>query len=246
MILDRIITLFKRRRMASKLGVHFDRSASFELPDSILLNGNKHILKLPNENGVKIAFIDLLLDDCYGCHNLKQRGTRIKTVLDIGGNVGLFGLAARNVFPGATIHAYEPNQKLEKYLVAQAKSASFEYFMEAIGLEDGMISLEHGDDAVQTRSKQDDTGNVPQIAFSKAIERLGGEVDLLKLDCEGGEWEMFEDKKSWQHIKNLSMEYHLFEPGQNEQKVKSIIESLGFRITSFVPIENFGLLTAKR
>jgi|APSaa5957512535_1039671.scaffolds.fasta_scaffold133503_2 FkbM family methyltransferase len=246
MSLNRIFSLIKRNVVASQLGVRFGRSASFRLPKSILLHGRRHILKLPDENGVKVAFIDLLLDDCYGCHALKRSSAQIKTVLDIGGNVGLFCLAARNVFPDAIIHTYEPNRQLEEYLANQAESADFNYFMEAVGFDDGMISLDLNEDSVQTRSKQNDDGNIPQIAFRKAIERLGGKVDFLKMDCEGGEWEMFEDKKSWQQIKHLSMEYHLFKPDQNEQRVKATIENLGFTITSFIPIGNFGLLTAKR
>jgi len=246
MIFSRLALLLKRRKAAAALKVKFDRSASFSLPDSIWLNGQMHPLSFPEENGVKVAFIDLLLDDCYGCHALKKRNKKIETVLDIGGNVGLFGLAARNAFPSATIHSYEPNSQLEQYLAIQAQSADFKYFMEAVGSENGMISLDVNEDSVQSRSRIDASGNTPQIAFSKAIERLGGEVDFLKMDCEGAEWDIFKDRESWKKVKNLAMEYHLFNKDQTEQRVKSVIDKLGFTITSFVSIENYGLLIAKR
>ena len=246
MIIDRLTTLIKRRRVASKLKVDFKRSASFRLPKIIIINDGLCALNLPDENGVKVAFVDLLLDDCYGCRNLRRSRVNVNTILDIGANVGLFGLAARNVFPNAIIHSYEPNHQLEQYLSVQAQSAGFDYYMEAVGLEDGMISLELNEDSVQTRSKQDVSGSVTQLAFRKAIERLGGKVDLLKMDCEGAEWEIFKDKESWKKISNLSMEYHLFGSGQTEQRVRAIIEDLGFTITSFVPIEGYGLLTANR
>lgn len=246
MIIDRIATLLKRRKAAAGFNVRFDRSASFRLPYAIRLAGQTRKLKLPDENGVKVAFIDLLLDDCYGCRALKKRGEKIETVLDIGGNVGLFGIAARNAFPRATIHSYEPNRQLEPYLSVQAKVARFDYFMEAVGLKEDMISLDLNEDSVQTRSKQDGSGNIPQIAFAKAIERLGGMVDLLKMDCEGAEWEIFKDQDSWKMINNLSMEYHLFESEQTQQRVKETIISLGFTIKSFVQMGNCGLLTAIR
>jgi len=202
MIFDRITTLRNRRKIASRLGIRFDRSAYFQVPSSICLNDRIQELNLPDEHGVKVAFIDLLLDDCYGCQTLKESGAQIKTVLDIGGNVGLFGLAVRNFFPDAKIHSYEPNRQLEKYLSVQAQSAGFDYFMEAVGLEDDMVSLEVNQDSVQTRSKQDCEGNIPQIAFSKAIERLGGKVDFLKIDCEGAEWEIFKDTESYSSYEN--------------------------------------------
>jgi len=226
--------------------VRFDRSAAFRLPDTIWLNGRTESLSLPDENGIKVAFIDLLLDDCYGCHVLRKRGEKVETVLDIGGNVGLFGIAARNAFPEATIHSYEPNKGLESYLTVQAEAAGFDYFMEAVGLEDGMISLDLNEDSVQTRSKLDSDGAIPQIAFSRAIERIGGRVDLLKMDCEGAEWEIFKDEESWKKVNNLSMEYHLFEAGHTELAVRQTIENLGFTISSFVHIDNFGLVRARR
>lgn len=227
--------------------MRFDRSATFCLPDGIWLNGRTERLNLPDENGIRVAFIDLLLDDCYGCHVLRKRGEKIETVLDIGGNVGLFGIAARNAFPRATIHSYEPNGHLESYLAVQAEAAGFNYFMEAVGLKDGVISLELDEDSVQTRSKQDGGGTIPQIAFAKAIERMGGAVDLLKMDCEGAEWEIFNDKKSWECVKNISMEYHLFDESlHSHEEARSILKGLGFTITRFNPIANFGLLNATR
>lgn len=245
-VVKRIDTLLKRRKAAAELGVRFQRCASFRLPHVIKVNGRLQRLSLPEENGIKVAFIELLLDDCYGCGTLERRGDRIQTVLDIGGNVGLFGLAARNAFPGATIHCYEPNKLLEPYLSVQAVAAEFTVFMEAVGRERGMIDLDRNEDSVQTRSRSNAQGDIPQIAFREAIERLGGEVDLLKMDCEGQEWELFKDKESWRHIRHLTMEYHLFTPGNTEQEVKDNLTRLGFRITYFDRVINFGLVMATR
>src|SRR5262249_39690436 len=154
-----------------------------------------------------VAFLDILLDDCYG---LGMIGGRVATVLDIGAHVGLFGIAARNAFPRAVIHAYEPNPLVEPYLKAQAQAADFQYFMCAAGLEDGTFSLDVHEDSVRTRSRSDPAGSVPQVPFQEMLARLGGEADLLKLDCEGAEWLLFEDRPTWQHVRNLSMEYHLW------------------------------------
>ena len=246
-VIDRVYTLFRRRRAAAKLGISFERSATFSLPERINLNGENKRLKLPDENGVKVAFVDLLLDDCYGCKVLRKQGESVETILDIGGNVGLFGIAARNVFPDAVIHSYEPNKQLEPYLAEQAEVAGFDYFMEAVGLDKGMISLDiNEEESVHTRSCEDESGSVPQISFREAIERMGGKVDFLKMDCEGAEWGIFEDKESWKYIKYLAMEYHLFEVGHNEMRVKAVIEGLGFTVTSFSPVKNYGLLIAKK
>lgn len=246
MTTNRLFTLLKRKRVAGRLGIAFDRSASFRLPKSVSLNGTPQAIHLPEEIGVKVAFIELLLDDCYGCHQLQKSGETIKTVLDIGANVGLFGLAARCAFPDATIHSYEPNAMLAPYLVVQASVAKFEYFLEAVGSEGGTVSLAMNADSVLTRAVEAASGDVPRTAFREAIRRMGGEVDFLKMDCEGAEWDIFNDRESWRQVKHLAMEYHLFENKQTEQRVKACVEGLGFHILKFQPAGNSGLLTAMR
>ncbi|OGR53029.1 MAG: hypothetical protein A2049_04720 [Elusimicrobia bacterium GWA2_62_23] len=242
MLLRRLITLIKRNRAAAGLGVKFGRSASFSLPDKIMLGGKMYSLALPEENGVKVAFIDLLLDDCYGCRDVRAP---VKTVLDVGANVGLFGLAARAAFPNAIIHCYEPNPNLGAYLESQSVPGRYEYFLEAVGLERGRVSLEYNVDSVQTRSTPNVYGEVNQAAFRDVISRLGGHVDMLKLDCEGAEWDLFRDAESWKNISRVSMEYHL--QGQHTiAEVIGAIESLGLRINRHVPSDGFGLILASR
>lgn len=241
MFIHRLLQLYRRRRAARRFGFAFNRCADFQLPDHITINDDHHRLYLPNENGVKVAVIDLLLDDCYRCKELVKSAQPVNTVLDIGANVGLFGIAARNAFPAAQIHAYEPNPNLEQYLSVQAKSADFSYFMEAVGLECGRVSLDFHTDSVQTRSTIDIDGKIPQIAFREAIGRLGGSVDLVKMDCEGAEWDIFKDKDSWKLVRNLSIEYHLW-PDHSHNEVLDVVRSLGFRVREYTPIDNFGLL----
>ncbi|MEW6491143.1 MAG: FkbM family methyltransferase [Cyanobacteriota bacterium] len=227
---------------AKRLGIQFQRAATFKIPNSIVINGDRKLLSLPDEEGIKVAFVEIFLDDCYG---LKQLPPSIHKILDIGANVGLFSVAARHQFPQALIHAYEPNPHLENYLQLQAHTVGFDYFMEAVGLSEGKVSLEFNQDSVLTRSRVEESGEIPQVAFSKAIERLGGAVDLAKIDCEGAEWLLFQNPEAWQSIQNLSMEYHLFQ-GQKHDQVRQIIQNLGFQVKQQIPIENYGLLLAFR
>jgi len=241
-LIRRLMRLLKRRKSAARLGISFDRCATFHLPDQIVINGTRHRLSLPNENGVWVAFIELLLDDCYGCRQISQP---VKTVLDIGANVGLFGITAREAFPDAVIHVYEPNLHLEPYLKEQAKAGGFEYFMEAVGLDNGKVSLDYNEDSVQTRSVIDQAGNITQIAFREAINRIGNSVDFVKMDCEGAEWQLFQDVESWDHVRHLSMEYHL-RFGHTEKEALDKMRELGFRIVSHTPASGFGLIIASR
>ncbi|MCL1468538.1 FkbM family methyltransferase [Argonema galeatum] len=242
MILQRVFQLLSRKNRAIRLGIEFPSAGRFKLPDTLLVNGSQKSVILPEETGVKVAFIDVILDDCYGLKNLSKP---IHKVLDIGAHVGLFSLAARNMFPQAIIHAYEPNKYLEKYLKNQADAAGFEYFMEAVGLEAGKVTLDLHEDSVQTRSKVDELGDIPQVAFRQAIDRLGGSIDIVKLDCEGAEWQIFQDRDAWQSVQNLSMEYHLW-PDRTHDQVREVVQNLGFKIKKQIPITDYGLLLASR
>ena len=241
-MLDRLTNVVTNRLRALKMGVFLGRCEGFQMPTSLVLNGKRHLLSLPKEHGVRIAFMELLLTDVY---QLEQVSRPVRTVLDIGANVGLFCLAARHVFPEATIHAYEPNPHLEAFLKVQAETASCRYFMEAVAAEDGKVNLTLEEDSVLTRSERSDAGDIPAVAFRKVIERIGGSVDLLKLDCEGAEWELFEDEDAWENIRNVSMEYHLW-PNHTHEEARSVVQKLGFKVQTQRPADGFGLLRATR
>lgn len=246
MSLTRLVSFGKRRLAARRLNVPFTRAASFALPASVRLDGRDAPIRLPDEHGVRMAFVELLLDDCYGLQRLVRRRENVATILDIGANVGLFGLAARVAFPQAAIHCYEPNAALEPYLAHQAKIARCDYFLEAVGREAGCVSLDVNiAESVHTSSRADSNGVIPQVALRTALDRIGGSADLVKMDCEGAEWEMLEDVAAWRNVRFLSLEYHL-NSGDSHDKIVGALAKLGFRIERQTPVTGYGLVLARR
>ena len=241
----RVQLLYRRRLRAQGIGFRFERASAFHTPQSISIDGKPTALHLPAEHGVKIAFVELLLDDCYRLRWLHSQGETTQRILDIGANVGLFCLAARIEFPNATIHAYEPNRALEPYLNHQGEAADARVFFEAVGRDDGKIRLvvldEH--ESVHTASQRDETGSIPQVSLRKAIERIGGSVDLLKIDCEGAEWDMLEDIEPWRRVRHVTMEYHL-RHGLDHGSVQTALRRCGFIIKHQVRADTFGLVFA--
>src|SRR5438552_4296179 len=74
-------------------------------------------------------------------------------------------------------------------------------------------------------------GEVKVTAISDAICRIAkdGFVDLLKLDCEGGEWNIVEDTEAMKRIAKVTMEYHL--TGSKAVKdLLAILRNIGFHI----------------
>lgn len=243
MFFAKIIRLLQRQSRARKLGIKFNRVANFNLPDNLIVLGKRHNVNLPSEKGMDGEFIEVLLDDCYGVEQLSES---LITIIDIGGNVGLFPIAARNRFPQAVIHAYEPNPNLEIYLKHQSQIANFKYFMEAVGVEDGKVTLDIREVSGKSRSHISESGDIPMISLKRAIERIGGSVDLAKVDCEGAEWLLFEDRDTWQLVQNLSLEYHLWS-GHTHAETRQVIENLGFRVRKQIPIDQwYGTILASR
>jgi FkbM family methyltransferase len=243
--IDRVRLLWGRRRTARRYGVRFQRAATFRVPQSISLDGRELRLAVPDEYCQRLAFIEVLLDDSYRLRDLAKRA-RIETIMDVGANVGLFGLAARAAFPTARIHAYEPNPALAAELAHQAKLADVQYFLEAIGRNSGSASLDvDPQHSVLTITRPDQSGPIPQTAFSVALQRLGGHADLVKLDCEGTEWELLEDRESWSAVDWVTMEYHL-RPDEDHDAIVRALDRVGFETRYRRPFRNIGLLVASR
>lgn len=55
-------------------------------------------------------------------------------------------------------------------------------------------------------------------------------MDLVKLDCEGAEWSILQDRGAWENVGHLTMEYHLFERQQTHEEIARMVEAAGFTI----------------
>lgn len=230
-----------RRARAKELGFSFLRSPSFRTPESILMKGTRVRLLFPEEKGIKFSFVDIFLDDVYG---LRNAASDYVSILDVGANVGFFALYARIRFPNSVIHSYEPNAQLVPFLNHQASLAKARVFFEAVGEKNGTINLIHGSESVLTRSVLDNEGVIPQVAFSEAVKRIGGKVDLVKLDCEGAEWSILKDRRAWENVGHLTMEYHLFEQQQTHDEIGRLIDAAGFKIDFQKKESNGGFMYA--
>jgi FkbM family methyltransferase len=239
----KLLILNRRKQAARRLGFDFRRAAGFELPAEIRVGSGTVRLNLPQDEGTRTAFVDVLLDDCY---RLRTFPKNIKTVLDVGAHAGLFSLAARLNFPDAKIHAYEPNPQLLPLLAHQAQVGKFSFFGEAVGLVEGRMSLDSGADSVQTRAHRSEKGDIRCASFAAATAKLGPTIDLVKMDCEGGEWEILKDDATWKNVQNLTMEYHLW-AGYTLEELKTRITKLGFTVRHcHLAGDDFGLLQAAR
>lgn len=199
-------------------------------------------LHLPADTGTRGTFIDILLDEVYGLHRLPRS---VSTVMDIGCHAGLFAANARLTWPDAVIHGYEPNPQMGPYWKRQADSFGYTVYPEAVGMVPGFVSIHESSDSVHARSETVASSNIPQVSFGEAVHRIGGRGDLVKLDCEGAEWDILRDDASWKRVRFLTMEFHLW-AGYTLEALKERLHAMNWKINGcFYQGSDFGILRAE-
>lgn len=243
-MLKRIINNFNIRRRARKLKVRFTFLRTFSLPNSIFINGDWANITYPSERGMWSAFVEIFLVDGYCFETLSAK--KIRTIVDVGANVGFFSMAARNFFPDASITAFEPNKDLEKYLRQNLGALNVDIHIQAVGRINTRVSLHlQGNDSIMTSVVEDSHSDIEQVAFDDIANKLNPTIDLLKLDCEGSEWEILKDVQSMQKVRFLVMEYHLHSrPGSTIDDMKQLLDDCGFNIHTLREDIGFGFIMA--
>lgn len=210
-LISRIKNLVRARQNAKLFGLKYNRARDFALPSEMYIAGRKHEVRHLNTHGTRADFFVCLIYDDYRLRELSRRG--LKSIVDIGANQGFFTLAARAHNHRAEIHCYEPNRRLADILNHNCAVSRTAVFYEAVGKSQGICRLSFSEESNQTTSEtidDEDKNSIPQVPLSKVVERAGGAVSLLKLDCEGAEWDILKSD-AMQSVQALTMEYHLTE-----------------------------------
>lgn len=201
----------------------------FRIPVTIRVAGKTVKLEFPTDENAEADFIACFLRNSYG---LRRQLGEILSILDVGANVGFFSLAARTYYRDATIHAYEPNPRVVPSLRANTEDFNISVFSEALGDQEGWVTiLDEGpsDQAKTCKAGASTAGAIRQISLATAIQRIGGSVDLLKLDCEGAEWEILRSRGCWQAVRHIRMEIHFF-GGETLHEAKAALDGAGFSV----------------
>ncbi len=223
------------------------------LPQLKLRNG---ILLQHRENDDAWAlFMEIFLDRCYTKPDfyVPRAGDR---VLDIGANIGFFALYLQSVAPGIRVHCFEPSSTNRRQLETNLKSNGLQDRVSvhpfAILNRDGTETLAQGAQAGDTsffkQGEAASTETVRCVRLDQAIDLCGGEVDLMKLDVEGAEVEIFEGASDsvWPRIRRIAMEYHEeIRPGSRDRIVALLKSKYRFvRSRSTTPTGALGIIEA--
>ena len=131
-------------------------------------------------------------------------------IIDCGANIGLSVIYLKQLFPAATILAFEPddhNFSLLSRNVSSFKFDNVELKNEAVWNENTTITFTNEG---SMSSKVDQKANAgKKIKASRLKDFLNKKVDFLKIDIEGAEYAVIKDVQEMLfNVQNLFLEYH--------------------------------------
>jgi FkbM family methyltransferase len=207
----------------------------------------------PNVPGARVPVYEIFAEDTYRMDwflgTLRDRPIQ---VIDIGGHVGTFACRLAQLHPGATIRTFEPSPTTARYLRRNVEqnglSGRVTVFERALAaargfaeLEDngggsglnGLVSAGHAS-AVGTSTR------VETVAFDEVVADGAAPVDLLKIDCEGGEYDLVygSSPASWASVQRVVLEYHEV-PGQTWPKLRDWFAGVGLNVVRHLPSSEY-------
>ena len=108
----------------------------------------------------------LFQDDPYQLRLMPQG---VQTVMDIGGNIGLFSILARHFLPESTIHCYEPNPALQTCLKSNTSKLNISVFSEGVGGQSGKASMDCGGQTLEGATVANESGGITITSIAEAI-----------------------------------------------------------------------------
>ncbi len=170
-------------------------------------------------------------------------------IIDIGGNIGVFSLFALSTIPGSMVYTFEPEPQnficLERNIAINAMTGRCITTNKAICGTRGERSLfltaaNSGTNSMFTTSASASKIEVSCITLEDIF--TGFKIpacDLLKIDCEGAEYEilMQTPKHVFQKIKRIILEWHEV-PGFTADGLQSFLENVGYGVTLNHPVAN--------
>jgi FkbM family methyltransferase len=201
----KIYTLIKAIFTIKNIGAYYKDFKGKSNGEYTLNLYNQLKITLRANTSDRLIFNDIFLRNEYDLTLVKKDGI----IIDVGSHIGLAAI----YFSKKTnnIECFEPSKENFKLLKKNIEQNKLKIKLNnlAVSNKNGQIDLYSGNsfDTISTSSKTGDHYKVNTID-AKQITKKYEEIDLLKIDCEGEEFNII-PRLELNKINNIVMEYHL-------------------------------------
>lgn len=168
-------------------------------------------------------------------------------VVDLGANIGLFGVLMLALFPGARVTAFEPdrsNAEIHRRAIVENDAEETWLLVEAAAASRaGRLPFRSGEYSRSRIEEEDANDEVDAVDIFPYLDR----ADFAKIDIEGGEWSILGDERfKTLHTPVLALEYHadLCPADSPREAAFRLIDEAGYRVMEAWELPGQGMLWA--
>ena len=230
---------------------------------------NSHVIEIRRRVGGSLrccsaeffVIVEIYGLSIYECEEFDYRNA--KCIVDIGANIGVATVWLSQMAPDANILAIEPDARSAKLLQENVLSAGISrrtiVVTAAVGGSAGKGVVQRSpisstvsqvtpmliSDPQESGGSEDAAVLVPVLTLSDVLQ-LTGPIDIMKIDCEGGEFDFFGAAtfSSLSKIQNIIGEYHL--RSGSFETLRECLGAAGFKVRSISEDDAVGLFVASR
>jgi len=200
------------------------------------MKGINHRIKLRNNTTDRLVFQEVFLFQSYDVLHLNP-----KVIIDAGGNIGLTSIFFANKFPQAKIYSIEPSDSNFEMLLSNTKLyTSITPIHSALWNKDTSLRIKNKNENHWAFSVEECPPNHPDsfnaLSLTSLMKKYNIEyIDILKLDIEGSERELFQDNFDYwiSRTRCILLELHDWFKGDCSKTVYKALSNYNFKTTAF-------------
>jgi FkbM family methyltransferase len=175
------------------------------------------------------TFEEVVTNEVYA--GVAEHVSDCRSIVDLGANIGLTTLYFATKFPKANIVAVEPNPETFQMLQGNLKGRDNVHPIEAAvwSSETRLDGTSEPNRFSAFEVRENSEGTMRGVPIQQIMELAGGSADILKVDIEGAEVELFKGDLNWlQNVRCIAIEFH-----GNSREVSNfdaIMAEQGFRV----------------